>query len=150
MGAPPPAAAPTSAIPWAAWAAIVAFAAVGIATALEWIAFGELSANAFDVPVMSIVDDQAAGGISIAVVLLVLAGLALAFALLAPRSRAIGITFRILGGVSVLVVGAYIVKALTAESAPGVSLVSYGVWIAAAGAVAAVLFGLALRSPRRA
>ena len=135
--------------PWPAWVGVVAWLVLAVATGLEWIGSGPFSLDAFDVPLASLFTDTATGGIPIAAVLLIILGIGVAAALIAPDTRLLSITFIAVGSAGALFVLWYVVRALSETSVPGTTTTSYGVWIAVIGAIGTIVCGALLLGSRQ-
>ncbi len=136
------------ALPWPAWLGVLACGALAIGAGLDWFNVGGFSASAFDIPIASLVSDTAFEGLSIAVVLVVLAALGVAVALLAPRVGALATAFLIVGALAVLIVAWYLVRVLTSDGGSA-SLLAIGYWVALAGAILTLVSAFALLPYRR-
>lgn len=136
------------ALPWPAWLGVLACGAFAIGAGLDWFSAGDFSASAFDIPIASLVSDTAIDGLSIAVVLVVLAGLGVAIALLVPRVGALATAFLIVGALAALIVVWYLVRVLTSDGGSA-SLLAVGYWVALAGAILTLVSAFALLPYRR-
>ena len=134
--------------PWPAWLGVLACGAFAIGAGLDWVRLGDFSSSSFDIPFAALFSDTAGDGLSIGVVLVVIAAIGVAVALLAPRVGALATGFLVVGAIAVLVVVWYLVRILTGDNG-GASILAIGYWLALAGAILTLVSALALLPHRR-